>query len=148
MPGSLAITANTRANQNVNSAQRWVTMMNRKYLALALGAFLLAGCQSVGNPFDGFGKTDPRTAMAQEDVDKAVATMQIVLESYNNGHGLPWHNAETGNSGRITAVRTFQTDAGLFCRDFRDEMTVGGQEATYTETACRGTDGLWRLAET
>lgn len=119
-------------------------MMNRKVLALCAGVAFLAGCQTVSLPF-GPSSSGVRAQMTASDIDHAVATMQIVLESSGNGEGLPWLNAETGNSGEITVLRTFQTDEGRFCRVFRDGMLISGASASFENTACRDESGTWRL---
>lgn len=108
---------------------------------------MLLGCQTVGSAIDGVFQPELRNEMTDADVALAIETMQGALETSANGEGGNWLNPESGNSGAIAPVRTYQTDAGLFCRDFREELTVGGRTAAYDATACREDDGVWYLAE-
>lgn len=119
-------------------------MFRPAFALLALAA--LASCQTVSSAVDRVFQPDLYAEMADSDVTMAVATMQSVLESSPEGSGSGWSNPETGNSGRITPTRTWQTDAGYFCRDFVETLRVGGRSADYDRSACRIDDGSWRLS--
>jgi surface antigen len=115
-------------------------------LGVLAAALAVAGCQTVSSTVDRVFQPDLYVEMADSDVTMAVATMQSVLESSPDGSGSGWSNPATGNSGRITPERTWQTDAGYFCRDFVEALTVAGRSADYDRSACRMDDGTWQLS--
>ena len=110
---------------------------------VALAAFGLAGCQTLRSAVDDIVGPDLRSEMTDSDVDVAVATMQAALETASDGVQTPWLNPETGNGGNFTPTHTYQTDDGLYCREFREALTVGGRNAVYEDQACRTEDGVW-----
>ena len=106
----------------------------------------LTGCQSTGGeaplPFDLY------QLMSESDVALAVETMQLGLETGSDGAVARWSNPETGNSGAIRPVRTYQTEGGYFCRDFHELLNVDGRVVTYDDNhACRADDGVWRFLD-
>lgn len=109
-------------------------------------AVALAACDTVRGTVDAVFQPDLRAEMADSDVDTAVAAMQASLESEPDGSATSWTNPETGNGGSITPLETYQTDAGYYCRKFSEALVVGGRTAAYEDEACRGDDGIWRLA--
>jgi len=117
----------------------------RAFLAVAFAAIALAGCQTVGSSIGRVFQPDLYAEMADADVTMAVDTMQAALETAPDGSGSSWSNPQTGNQGRITPQRTYQTDAGFFCRDYSESLTVGGRTAVYDRSACRLDDGAWHL---
>ena len=130
--------------------RRWRTdgLAGAIWLAMVVsGAVALAGCQTVGTAIDSVFQPDLRQEMTDEDVATAVASMQEALEDAANGSARSWSNPASGNRGSITPERTYQTDEGLFCREFTEAITVGGRTEEYDATACRGDDGIWRLDE-
>lgn len=64
------------------------------------------------------------------------------------GQQVSWRNAESGNSGVITPVRegTMQ-GTGEYCREFQQDVTVGGKTEQAFGTACRQPDGSWRVVK-
>jgi surface antigen len=61
------------------------------------------------------------------------------------GETVVWNNPETGNSGTITPTREGQTDAGEYCREYQQTVTIDGQTERAYGTACRQPDGSWRI---
>ena len=114
---------------------------------IGLLATLAAGCQTIGGAVDRITQPDLRGEMADSDVDLAVAALQTTLESEPDGSAASWSNQETGTSGSITPTRTYQTDAGYFCRAFTEVVVMGTRTATYDDEACRTDDGTWYLVE-
>ncbi|MEZ5668280.1 MAG: RT0821/Lpp0805 family surface protein [Alphaproteobacteria bacterium] len=105
----------------------------------------LGGCLSFGPDDDPNFPVDLYVDMADSDVKMAVDTMQIALETGSDGAVATWTNLDTGNSGRIQPLRTYQTERGYFCRDFLEILNVGGRTASYDNHACRDDDGVWRF---
>jgi surface antigen len=71
-------------------------------------------------------------------------TVSRALETTPVGTASTWRNPDNGNSGSVTPTRTFQNQSGAYCREFQQEIVVGGQTQQATGTACRQPDGSWR----
>jgi surface antigen len=107
-----------------------------KLVAVAVGA--LAGAmmgQEIGRSLD---RAD-QLAMERN--------AQQALEHNKSYQASSWTNPDTGNSGNITPVRTFQTAQGQYCREYQQTVIVGGQEQQAYGSACRQPDGSWRIVK-
>jgi surface antigen len=107
-------------------------MRIRGLLMLSIAALPIAGCASMraGDP-DLYGK------LADSDVSVASRLVQTTLEKAPDGTTRRWTNQETGSSGEVTPLRTYATEDGHFCRDYREELAVGGTTGRFYHTACR-----------
>jgi len=76
----------------------------------------------------------------------AAETTSRALESSRAGTTSAWKNPDSGNSGTVTPVRTFQEAGGAYCREYRQTVTIGGKQEQSYGTACRQPDGSWRIA--
>ena len=74
-------------------------------------------------------------------------TSQRALNNGQNGQTLPWKNPQTGNSGTVTPTNYYQNDAGEYCREYTQTITVGGKKQEGHGTACRQPDGSWKIVE-
>ena len=72
---------------------------------------------------------------------------QDSLEYSKTGNALAWKNPDSGHSGTFTPTRTFQTAAGISCRDFETMIYVDGKEEAGTGRACRQPDGTWKIVQ-
>jgi len=72
------------------------------------------------------------------------ATMRA-LETAPSGNSIPWRNPNTGNSGSVTPVKTYQEPNGQYCREYQQVITVGGEKQMAYGTACRMPDGSWKI---
>ncbi|WP_282607297.1 RT0821/Lpp0805 family surface protein [Pelagibius sp. Alg239-R121] len=61
------------------------------------------------------------------------------------GQEITWDNPDSGNSGTVTATREGTTENGNYCREFQQEVTIGGKEETAYGVACRQPDGSWQI---
>lgn len=102
--------------------------------ATAAGVLLgaLAG-SSVGQSLD------------RADQTYAARSTQTALERAPSGSATSWTNPDSGHSGTVTPVRTYQTPAGQNCREYQQTVTVGGQTQSAYGTACRQADGSWKI---
>jgi surface antigen len=75
----------------------------------------------------------------------AAQAAQQAFENQPTGSPLPWKNPDTGNHGTYTPTRTFQRPSGQYCREFQQEIVVGGQRQRGYGTACREPDGTWHI---
>lgn len=83
-----------------------------------------------------------------DDQDRRTATFttERALETAPTGQTSTWNNPDSGNSGTVTPVRTYQDAAsGGYCREFEQTVTVGGERQRGFGTACRQPDGTWRV---
>src|SRR5512134_2323842 len=87
------------------------------------------------------------TGSVLDDRDKRTATnaTQQALESKPSGSTSTWRNPDTGNSGSVTPVRTFQANSGQYCREYEQSVTIGGKPQKSYGTACRQQDGSWQI---
>lgn len=64
------------------------------------------------------------------------------------GQQISWRNPESGNSGSITPTREgTNTSTGEYCREFQNDVTIGGKTEQAYGTACRQPDGSWRVVK-
>ena len=61
------------------------------------------------------------------------------------GQQVLWNNPQTGNYGSMVAVRDGYSTSGLYCRQFTQELVIGGQRHQGWGTACMMPDGSWRI---
>ena len=67
------------------------------------------------------------------------------LETIPSGQSVTWHNPDSGNSGAVTPIRTYQTGSGQYCREYRQTITIGSERHQSYGTACRQPDGSWKI---
>lgn len=73
------------------------------------------------------------------------ATQQS-LETQPSHRTSTWVNPDTGNGGTVTPTRTFEDQAGRYCREYQQTITVAGREQQGYGTACRQPDGTWQIS--
>jgi surface antigen len=81
----------------------------------------------------------------QRDRQIANEAAQRSLETAPTGSPSAWSNPDTGNSGTVTPTRTYQQPDGTYCREFTQEIVVGGERQQAYGTACRQADGTWKV---
>lgn len=74
-------------------------------------------------------------------------TTQNALEFNPSGQAAGWANPDSGHSGTVTPVQTYQSASGQNCRQFETAFNVDGREERATGRACRGQDGVWRVVQ-
>src|SRR5499427_2011609 len=98
--------------------------------ASVIGGALLGGF--AGNYLDQRDKT-----MAGEAANRA-------LETAPSGQAVAWNNPDSGHSGTVTPVRTYQSN-GTYCREYQQTVTIDGKPERSYGTACRQPDGSWKI---
>jgi len=78
------------------------------------------------------------------DRRRARVAMHMALEWLPVGRMQIWRNPENGHWGTVMATRTYLDAKGVWCREYRQTVTLGGVENQETGAMCRGTDGVWR----
>ena len=84
-------------------------------------------------------------ALDQKDKEMAQQAAQRAFENSRSGESSAWHNPDSGNSGSITPTRTYQQPSGQYCREYQQDIIVGGKPEKTYGTACRQADGSWQL---
>ena len=82
-----------------------------------------------------------------DDKDKRMAAEAAAraFESNRTGQSAGWKNPDSGNSGTITPTKTYQAASGQYCREYRQDIVVGGEKQQAYGTACRQPDGSWQI---
>jgi hypothetical protein len=60
-----------------------------------------------------------------------------------DGSTQSWANEQTGHRGSLTPTRTYISDSGSFCREYREELVVGEQSGRFYHAACRDENARW-----
>jgi surface antigen len=109
-----------------------LALLSRRILPPLGWTLLLAACAGVsGNDPDLYQRLSDR------DVVLAAGQLQRTLESAPDGATRSWHNASSGDRGSITPTRTYLSAAGRFCREYREELSLGDQSGRFYHVACR-----------
>lgn len=72
-------------------------------------------------------------------------TSNTALENNRTGQQATWSNPDSGASGTVTPVKTYQTAQGQYCREYQQTVSVGGKTESAYGTACRQPDGSWKI---
>jgi len=88
-------------------------------------------------------------ARGMTDVDKIFAsrTTTDTLEYGKPGETNSWSNPDTGHSGHVKADENYNNDKGENCRNFETTSESEGEDRITKGTACRMSDGEWRVQE-
>jgi surface antigen len=84
-------------------------------------------------------------ALDQRDKRLAAEAQQRALETVRSGQTSTWVNPDSGHSGTITPTQTYQTASGQYCREYQQTVTIAGRQQQSYGTACRQSDGTWRI---
>jgi surface antigen len=116
------------------------------------GAALLGGGGSSAN-----GVPSVSSAQASAVLGSDVAAMlsgpdqayayQAQIRALQDGiPGTPvgWHNPDSGNYGEVVPGPAYHVNA-YDCRDYTQNITIGGVTKSARGTACRQADGSWQL---
>jgi len=83
--------------------------------------------------------------MDAADRREAQQAAQQALEKEPTGKAVAWHNPDSGHSGSVTPVRTYQKSSGQYCREYQQTIDIGGEKHQAYGTACRQPDGSWKI---
>ena len=104
-----------------------------KLVATEVGA--LAGALVGGR----IGKT-----MDEYDKQMLEKSSRQALEYSPSGNSVEWRNPDSGNYGSITLTKTFKEN-GRYCREYIQEVTIGGEKQKAYGKACRQPDESWKI---
>ncbi|XAT56630.1 glycine zipper 2TM domain-containing protein [Rhodobacteraceae bacterium IMCC1335] len=71
---------------------------------------------------------------------------QTALETSPTNTAVAWKNPDSGNSGSVKPTRTFYR-ADTVCREYTQEIIVGGRKQQGYGQACRSADGDWQIVK-
>ncbi len=74
----------------------------------------------------------------------AERTAQNALEHTRSGTPVAWSNPDTGNSGTVTPKEAIVV-GDTYCREYVQEIVIGGEVHTGVGRACRNPDGTWQI---
>lgn len=66
------------------------------------------------------------------------------LETQQTGSSSSWRNPDSSAAYSVTPTRTYDTQSGR-CREFVMRATIDGVQENVTGTACRSSNGTWRI---
>lgn len=88
-----------------------------------------------------------KVGTSMDQIDQACVAR--ILEFAPDRAAVRWYGAPKldygGPAFAVTPLRTFERD-GQYCRDYQAVATVSGEDEQIYGTACRMTDGVWRVA--
>jgi surface antigen len=81
-----------------------------------------------------------------DNADRAYAA-QAQQRAYSApvGESISWNNPDSGNYGTYTPTRDGYSSSGRYCREYNQEINVGGRRQTGYGTACQQPDGSWEI---
>jgi surface antigen len=90
---------------------------------------------------------DPLRFLTESDWKLSNETFVKAFNDNPDGVTSTWHNPETGASGTVTPLSSYQNDKDEQCRKVVTEDRVKSFENEYTFDACRSADGNWRIGK-
>jgi surface antigen len=84
-------------------------------------------------------------ALDEHDRLMLAQAQQQSFEYSRSGERTTWQNPDSGHSGYVVPKPAYQNDNGQYCREYTQEITVGGKTEEGYGTACRQPDGSWKI---
>ncbi len=91
---------------------------------------------------------DIGASLDQLDRQMQRATYEKVMESPLTNQAMTWSNPDSGNSGSVMATRNYYTETATgrtYCREYTQEIMVGGTKQQGYGVACQMPDGSWKI---
>ena len=84
---------------------------------------------------------------SMDDADRTYATGSFghAMEYAPTCSSITWTNPRSGSNGTVTPTHTYEPEPGRYCREFQQEVVIGGQVQDAYGTACRQPDGSWEI---
>ena len=100
----------------------------------------------IGALFGAWAGSEIGSSLDRVDEMYARQAAQTALERNQSGTPAEWRNPDSGHFGTVTPTRTFPPSPwGEYCREYLQEVWVGGQKVHAYGVACRRPDGSWLL---
>lgn len=88
---------------------------------------------------------DVGRAMDRRDHAYATGSFGHAMEAVPSCTSIAWNNPQTGNYGSVTPTHTYEPEPGRYCREFQQQVVIGGKLQDAYGTACRQPDGSWEI---
>jgi len=118
--------------------------MKMPNIALLATLFVLTTAQAVASNVT-FMRNSPLSQMTPEDLALFRATVREVLEKGTDGTARRWDNPNTGASGVVTPLKSYERD-GRPCRNVEIFNEAKGFSGRTRYDFCKQPDGTWRSA--
>lgn len=114
---------------------------------IAAGLLSLAACAPQSAATATLGNRPVYSALGERERELAAATLQRAMERKISYRTRFWNNPRRDFSGWVTPLRSYRTESGFYCREFRETVLDRATEKTRsgTATACRDVDGVWKV---
>jgi len=89
--------------------------------------------------------SDVGRSMDERDRAYATGSFGHAMETSPTCTTITWNNQQTGNYGSVTPVQTYEPEPGRYCREFQQQVVIGGKLQDAYGTACRQPDGSWEI---
>ncbi len=86
-------------------------------------------------------------SMDETDRKMAELSSRQALEFSPSGSSVEWKNPDNGHKGSITPTKTFKSPSGRYCREYTQEVIIGGETHKAYGKACRQPDGNWQIVK-
>ncbi len=93
----------------------------------------------------GWLRGSPIIKFTDKDWELLRSNARTALDDEPDGTTTSWGNPDTGHSGSITVISSFEKD-GRRCRKARFSNEAGNLSGTETHDLCKVADGTWKIA--
>ncbi len=117
-------------------------------VAPLVGILALAGCGSDAGSGHGAPPVASVAAIQSfDDTDQAFMTQQFghAMDTALNGQPMGWTTPSSGYQVQVTPTHMYQQADNTYCREFTQTISGKGQPMTTKGTACRQSDGSWKI---
>jgi surface antigen len=83
--------------------------------------------------------------LGKENTEKHVANNTNALNTLGAGQTSSWSDNASGNSGSTTVNRVFTAANGQTCKAYTETIRTAQRTVTEQATACRQSDGSWKV---
>ena len=99
----------------------------------------------LGTLIGGFLGSELGKSLDKADQLAAEKTSYQALENNKTGQASTWRNPDNGHEGTFVPTKTTTTPTGETCREFTHTVNIGGKVEKAYGTACRQSDGSWKI---
>ncbi len=82
-------------------------------------------------------------AQSMDTVDNEC--IRKALEESPDGRKIAWRNPDADAHYKVTPVKSYESHAGRYCREYITEAVISGRTEKVYGTACRQPDGAWQV---
>ncbi len=143
--GLLASAPDGRSSTTTGVVTAWSDWFRRTRFAVSFALMLLAaagGYLLAEWRFEQ--KLAELDALRAQDLQLLEQAIGQALEKHLSGQVVEWRNPTSGSRGQVVPVRTFKSEEGQWCREYREVLIAEGGEEVRHGIACRNAGGDWR----